>query len=135
MAGRFTERVCMATKQGSQNGSKTGSATKTGLGLAALAAAAAGAYYFYGSKNAGKNRKALQGWVVKAKGEVMERMERMKDVSQDKYNAVVDQVMDKYKKVKTVPPEELAQLAKELRGHWNRISSHLKSPTPKRKSR
>ena len=50
---------------------------KTAAGLAALAAAA-GAYYFYGSPQAAKNRKTMKSWAVKAKGEVMEHLEEMK---------------------------------------------------------
>ncbi|MCL5667170.1 MAG: hypothetical protein M1383_05380 [Patescibacteria group bacterium] len=102
-----------------------------GLGLAALLAAAAGAYYFYGSKKAPKHRRQLKSWAVKAQGEVMERLENLKEVSQDTYAGVVDQVVGKYQKYKHIPADELAAMAAELKGHWNRISKELDKPGKK----
>ena len=94
------------------------------LGLAALAAAAAGAYYFYG-KNGAAHRKQLKGWAVKARGEVMERMENLKDVSRSGYIKTVDQVMKKYRTLKNVTPAELAALGRELKSHWSAIEKQL----------
>lgn len=116
----------MAKKISSHNVAK-------GLGLAALAAATAGVYYFYGPKGT-KHRKALKSWTVKARGEVMENLENMKELSQTAYKQAVDKVMDKYRKVKNIDPKELALLAEELKGHWNRISKHLNSPQPRKKT-
>jgi flagellar basal body-associated protein FliL len=45
-----------------------------GLGLTAAAVTAAGAYFLYGSKQAPQNRKKVKGWVLKAKGEVLEAL-------------------------------------------------------------
>ena len=106
---------------------------KTGFGLAAVAAAAAGAYYFYGAKDATKNRKAMKSWMVKAKGEVMEKMEKLKEVTQDGYEQAVMQVMDKYKKIKDIDPTELSALASELQGSWKKIATHMKTVAPKTK--
>ena len=66
-------------------------------------------------------------------------MENLKDVSQENYENVVTQVLEKYKKVKSADPVELASLASELHGHWKNISSHLnartkKAAAPKRKT-
>ncbi len=107
---------------------KTSAATKVEMGvagLAALAAAAAGAFYFYGSKDAAKNRKHMKAWMVQAKGEVMERMENLKDFSRESYDMAVVEVMNKYAKLKKVEPAELAALAKELKGYWNNIPKHV----------
>ena len=107
----------------------------TALGLAALAAAAAGAYYFYGSKDAKKHQRKMKSWAVKARGEVMEKMEHMKSLSQATYDKAVTEVMDKYKKIKTISPAEVNALAKDMKSHWNRISAHLNAPTAKPKRR
>ena len=104
---------------------KHGSGVAVGLGLAAASAAAiAGAYYFYGKEGA-KHRKNLKSWAVKARGEIMEKMENMEEVSRDSYEKVVNQVLSKYKAVKNVAPGELDDLAKELKSHWNAISKTL----------
>src|ERR1700677_4013763 len=78
-----------------------------GVGLAALAAAAAGAYYFYGSKHSAQNRKQMKGWMIKARGDMVEKLENLKDMSQENYDKAVSEVMDKYKKVKNIDPNEL----------------------------
>ena len=108
-----------------------GSAVGIGVGIAALAAAAAGAYYFYGPDGT-KNRKKLSSWSVKARGEVMEKMEKMKDLTEPAYQAAVTMVMDKYRKVKSLNPAEIDALAKELTGQWKRIKSHLVTDDPKK---
>ena len=103
---------------------KNSGGLKVGLGLAAVAAAAAGAYFFYG-KNGAKNRKHLKAWTVKAKGEVMENLEKLSDVSEKTYNKTVDQVLAKYKKLKHVAPKELAEVQKELKSSWKMVKSEV----------
>ncbi len=54
--------------------------TGTVLALSASALAlAAGAYYFFGPEGK-KNRGAFKGWMIKMKGEIIEKMEQAKDV-------------------------------------------------------
>lgn len=104
------------------------------LGLAALAAAA-GAYYFYGSKESKKHRKQMKTWAVKAKGEMMEKLEDMKSVSKEAYDKAVTEVMAKYKTMKKAPPKELEFVAKELKSHWKNISAHLKPADKAKKAK
>lgn len=99
-------------------------AVAVGVGVAAVAAAIAGGYYFYG-KNGAKHRKALKSWAVKARGEVMEKMEAMKEVSQKNYEAIVTEVLSRYKAMKNIEPAELQKLSQELRGHWHAIHQTL----------
>ncbi len=106
-----------------------------GLGLAAVAAAAAGAYFLYGTKEGAKRRKQMKGWTLKMKGEVLDRIEKMEDISEDAYNKVVDTVAKGYKGVKSVDPVEVAALASELKKHWSNIKKHLNGNSkPKRKA-
>lgn len=97
---------------------------KAGFGLAAVAAAAAGAYYFYGKEGA-RHRKHLKTWVVKAKAEVMEQIEAMSTVTEKSYEKAVSDVMGKYKKLKNVAPGEIAEVTKELKSHWKAIKKEL----------
>ena len=48
-----------------------------GLGIAALAAA--GTYFLYGKRGV-NNRKAIAGWVLQLKGQVLEKLEQIKKV-------------------------------------------------------
>jgi hypothetical protein len=95
-----------------------------GLSVAAIAAAAAGAYFFYGP-NGAKNRKNLRAWTVKARGEVMESVEKLRDVSEKTYNQTVDKVMSKYKKLKNVAPKEIAAVTRELKSSWKAVKSEM----------
>lgn len=102
--------------------------TEIGLGVAALAAIA-GAYFLYGSKDAPKNRKKVSGWVLKAKGEVLERLEKLKEISEDDYHAVVDTVVSKYQALKKGEPEHIAELVKELKSYWSKIKKEADTQT------
>ena len=110
----------MATKKQSNNTGVT-----AGIGIALAAAAAAGAYFLYGSKDAKKNRKAIKGWVLKAKGEVIEKIEQVKgELTEENYNKIVDGVVAKYSKLKTTTEDEIQDLVKDMKGHWKNIKKH-----------
>lgn len=112
---------------------KTSKKVGIGAGIAAAAAAAAaGAYFLYG-KNGAKNRKAVKSWMLKARAEVMEKMEKLENVSEDKYREIVDTVLRGYKSAKKASPAELAAAAAELKSHWNSIKKSIKASKPKAK--
>lgn len=98
-----------------------------GAGVAALAAAAAGVYFLYG-KEAPKRRKAVRGWMLKAKGEVLEQLEKLPEVSEQTYYGLVDAVAAKYAGLKNVDSAELGEMARELRGYWKGIKGQFVSP-------
>ena len=94
-------------------------------GLAALAAAAAGFYFLYGSDEAEENRKKIKSWSLRLKSDVMEKMESMKDVSEDTYYAAVTEIADKYAVMKDINKDELATLVKRLKSHWKDIKKDI----------
>jgi uncharacterized membrane-anchored protein YhcB (DUF1043 family) len=109
----------MATKKKQDEG-------HPGLGLALAAAAAAGIYFLYGAKDAPKNRKVVKGWALKARGEVLEKMEQAKgQLTEENYHKIVDGVMDKYRKLKNEHAEDIDALVKDMKGHWKNIKKHL----------
>ena len=95
-----------------------------GLGLAAFAAAAAGAYFLYG-KATPKQKKKISGWMLRMKGEVLEGFEGLREVSEQQYENVVEKVAAKYRAAKNIDKEELAAITKELKGYWKNISRHV----------
>ena len=112
-------------------GITTGEKVAVGAGIAALAAFAAAGYFLYG-KDGEKKRKKVRGWMLKAKGEVLEGVEKLKDVTEEQYAAIIEKVGAKYKAVKNIDPAEVEAMAKELRGHWKNIKKSI-SPAPKKK--
>lgn len=93
--------------------------------IGGLVAAAAGAYFIHGNKAAQKKIKQVKGWALKAKGEVLERIEKIKEVDENLYQQAIDAVMKKYEGVKSIDTTELSVVAKELKSHWKNIKREL----------
>ncbi|MGB3988735.1 MAG: hypothetical protein WBK67_03550 [Minisyncoccales bacterium] len=100
----------------------------TGLAIAAVAVG----YFLYGPEG-DKNRKKLKGWMLKMKGEVIEKIEKAKEVNRETYNKIIDQVSDKYKKMKSVSEEEVEKLSKRLKAHWPKIEKSNPKKSTKKK--
>ena len=92
-----------------------------GVGLTAAAVAAAGAYFLYGSKDADKNRKTVKSWGLKAKAEVLERMEDAKKMTKEEYEDMVQAVAGTYAGVKGSTKKDLVEFASEMKEHWDVI--------------
>jgi len=106
-------------------------------GIAALAAAAAGTYFLYGTDAGKKKRKEMKSWMLRAKADVMDRMENLKEINEDIYNKIVGEVAEKYKAVKNINPAELAALAAFMRSQWKNIRKSLgesKASSPSKRS-
>lgn len=103
-----------------------------GLGVAAVAAAAAG-YFLYGTKEGAKRRAKMKGWMLKMKGEVLEKMEDMKEMNEETYHNIVDTVSKGYAGMQNVDPAELAMLTGTLKKYWKNIHNTFK-PKAKKKS-
>ncbi len=116
-------------KTAGQNDSVLGASLAVGVGLVA---AAAGGYFLYGP-NGKSNRKKIRSWAIKARGEVLHELEKMKDVTADKYTETVEKVMAKYGKIKGVSAEEVMELGTELKKYWKKISADLKKTTGTKK--
>jgi hypothetical protein len=97
------------------------------LGLAGLTAAAIGAYYLYGSKDASKNRAKVKGWMLKAKGEVLEQLESAQNVTESAYMSAVDKIAKKYNQLKSIEPSELEAFIVDMKKHWSGISKAKKA--------
>lgn len=105
-------------KETSKTTSKAGALIAS---IAGLTAAAVGAYYLYGHKDAAKNRAKVKGWMLKAKGEVLEELEKTKDVTESAYMGAIDTVAEKYRALKNIDIGELETFLREMRDHWHGI--------------
>jgi uncharacterized protein YpuA (DUF1002 family) len=96
------------------------------LGLAGLAVAGLAAGYFLYGKDGAKNRKAIKTWTLRAKADVLEKLEKAKEVSQDTFETIVDEVSTKYgSKIKDLNTDDIAAFAKDLKKHWKDIKGTL----------
>ncbi len=89
-----------------------------GVGVTAALLSAAGAYFLYGSKDAAKNRKTVKSWMLKAKAEVLEGIEKAQDLSKEDYERMVNKSVAAYSKLKGASAAEIAQFAGEMKSHW-----------------
>jgi len=96
-----------------------------GAGLGVAAVAALGAYFLYG-KNGDRNRQKVTGWMLKLKGEVLEKVEEIKDLNEQEYYKIVDEISARYAKLEKVGAEELNHLSAELKDAWKHLSGQEK---------
>ncbi|MES2213607.1 MAG: hypothetical protein V4473_02085 [Patescibacteria group bacterium] len=116
-----------------QKNNDMSSKVAVGVGIGMLAAISAGAYFLYGTKEGAKKRVKIRGWVLKAKGEVLEKMENLKEVNEETYNTLVHSVMKKYEGLKNVDKAEVDALVTDLKKHWKSIKRHIdESSKPKK---
>ncbi len=92
-----------------------------GVGLTAAAVAAAGAYFLYGTKDAAKNRKNVKSWMLKAKADVLEALEKAEHITEDEYNALVEIVGGTYSRFKNASGGEIKDFKNEMKDHWREI--------------
>ncbi len=104
------------TKTKSTKSNNMGKAVAIGAGVVALAAAG---YFFLGPRGK-KHIAQTRGWMIKMKGDVVEKLETMHDVTKDAYDAVVDTVASAYTAMGG--KEEVMRFSKELKSHWKAIS-------------
>ncbi|MEN9405566.1 MAG: hypothetical protein RLY47_525 [Candidatus Parcubacteria bacterium] len=112
--------------------SGAGVAVAVGASAAALGAAA---YYLFGPQGK-QHRVKAQGWMIKMKGEVIERLEDLKEVSEPVYNQVVEAVATKYAKESKTSKKDILALAADLKKGWRSIVASTQSKKkPARKTK
>lgn len=88
---------------------------------ASLAGIAAAAYFFYGPKGQ-KHRRQAKAWAIKMKGEVVEKLEAAREITEPVYREIIDTVAREYKQSKKAGRAEIDELADDLKKHWKSIS-------------
>jgi hypothetical protein len=114
------EKTAASTKAKVDNLTQTQKVTM-GVGLTAAAVAAAGAYFLYGSKTADKNRESVKSWMLKAKAEVLERLEDAKHMSREEYEELIAAVAGTYAGVKGASKKDISEFAAEMQEHWHTL--------------
>lgn len=88
---------------------------------ASLAGVAATAYFFFGPKGK-KHREHAKSWAIKMKGDVIERLEKAKEITEPVYGEIIDVVSKEYAKEKKATKAEIEAIANDLKKHWKSIS-------------
>lgn len=97
-----------------------------GVSLAGLAAG----YFFLGPKGK-KHREQAKAWAIKMKGDVVEKLETAREVSEPIYREIVDTVAAEYQTGMKAGKSEIIALAQDLKKHWRAIRREAMSSAPK----
>lgn len=111
-----------------KKGVSAGAVIGVGASVAALGAAA---YLLFGP-NGKKNQKAIKGWSVKMKGEIIEEFEKAKHLTEPMYHEIVDKVQARYAKFQNVDKKELESVIKGIKNNWKAISKNTSKKTIKK---
>lgn len=99
--------------------------------LAAVAAAGAASYYFYGAKDAKKHRNATTKWAKGLKNDVVREAKKLKDIDEKAVAVIVDHAAKAYKGLDDVTPGDLRAAVSELKGNWESVKKELKRTVKK----
>ncbi len=102
------------------NGSKT-----LGILGASIAGLAATAYFFFSSK-AKVHQRHAKAWAIKMKGDVIEKLEKGREVTESVYREIIDSVAKEYAREKKASEPEINMLAEDLKKHWKALSKLAK---------
>ena len=94
---------------------------EVGIGLAAVGAAAALGYYFYGSDTAHKHRRIAAKWARDMKKEVIRETKKLKEDNPEVFAMVVDRVARAYRNIGGIDKTELQRAARELKANWKLV--------------
>lgn len=110
---------------------KSGAAGAVALG-ASLAGLAASAYFLL-TKDGKEKKKQAKAWAIKMKGDVIEKLENVREISEPVYHQIIDNVAARHEKIKKNGPKEVKELAKDLKKHWSFLSDLASVPKNKPK--
>ena len=108
-----------------KSGSKAVGLAVLGVSLASLAATA---YFFFGPKGK-KHQKHAKAWVIKMKGDIIEKLESAKEVTEPVYHAIIDTVALNYKKKIKNGKEDINEIVDDLKKQWKNLAKTVKSKT------
>ena len=102
---------------------KTGSSAGAIIGVAATATIA---YLLFGPEGK-RNQKLAKGWALKMKGEILEKVEKLEEVSAPLYEKIVLDIGERYKKLKSLNIEDVEKEIDFLKKNWNKIEKEAKA--------
>jgi len=101
------------------------------VGLAALAASA----YFFLGPDKKKHQRDAKSWAIKMKGDVVEKLETAREMSEPVYHKIIDSVAAKYQSKMAAGQNEVLGLAKDLKKHWKNFNNSTVKPAPVKKTK
>lgn len=91
-----------------------------------FASALLGAHFLFNTEKGKKSLKHLKSWSFKMKGELLEKLEKAKNIDEATYTKIIDDLSAKYQKIKGMTIDEVAEITKELKSNWKKIKDEAK---------
>ncbi len=91
-----------------------------------FASALLGAHFLFNTEKGKKSLKHLKSWSFKMKGELLEKLEKAKEIDEATYTKIVDDLSAKYQKIKGMTVDEVSEITKELKSNWKKIKDEAK---------
>lgn len=104
--------------------------TAVALGAAgATMAAAAGAYYLYGSEKASAHRRKVGAWMRRAEREIVHEAKRLKSAAYSDQNIrrVINEVAKRYESARDLDPQDVRQFVAAVQKSWKDAGKVVKS--------
>lgn len=104
--------------------------TAAALGAAgATMAAAAGAYYLYGSEKASAHRRKVGAWMRRAEREIVHEAKRLKSAAYTDANIrrVIDEVAKRYETARDLDPKDVREFVSAVQKSWQDAGRVVKS--------
>ncbi len=76
-----------------------------------------------------------KAWMLKARAEVMEKMEKIQDIDKKKYLALVENVAKQYGKQAGATGADIALMVNDLKKAWNHVQAAHKGAPRKGKAK
>lgn len=92
-------------------------------------AAAAGAYYLYGSEKASAHRRKVGAWMRRAEREIVHEAKRLKSAAYTDQNIrrVIDEVAKRYETARDLDPKDVKEFVSAVQRSWQDAGKVVKS--------
>jgi gas vesicle protein len=84
--------------------------------------------YLFAPKSGKENREDIKNWMNNMAQEVHDKMRSARDMSEERYNSLIDNIAYKYKKMQGIKQDELDDFVSDLKMRWARIQDRWNNP-------
>lgn len=113
-------------KAAGKKGMSAMDAVEIGAGvLAAVAAAGAAGYYFYGTKNAAAHRESASKWAKGLKRDTLKQVKKLQKLDAKSVAAAVEKASAAYRQMEGVSKKDVDAAVEELKKNWTKMKKEL----------
>lgn len=115
-----------AVKKTAKKGMSTLEAVELGAGvLAAVAAAGAAGYYFYGTKKAPQHREAASKWARGLKRDTLKQVKKLQKLDAKSVAEAIEKASATYRSMEGVSKKDVDAAVEELKKNWTKMKKEL----------